>query len=270
MKKWDKEKIIKDAKKYGTRSEWKRANGSAYHLTKMYNCSEEAMAHMPTNAIKKWTKESVLEDSKKYRSRSSWQKRSSGAYDASRNLNCFKEATSHMPESISKRWDKEKILEDSKKYTTKGEWMKKSLSAYKAAQNHGCLSEATSHMPKNLQHKWTKEKIFSDALSFDCRSKWFESGSYASARLRKIDGDVSDHMVATGLWKEKPTSWTEESILEDAKKYTSRREWRESKGGYASATYYGILEKATAHMPKHVGISGGPESGTALEMPIVA
>ena len=43
---WTKDKIIKDAKKYNSRSEWKKKSGGAYAAAKRYNYFEEATKHM--------------------------------------------------------------------------------------------------------------------------------------------------------------------------------------------------------------------------------
>lgn len=44
--KWTKEKILKDAKKYSTRSSWKRNSPSAYRASKERGCFDEAVKHM--------------------------------------------------------------------------------------------------------------------------------------------------------------------------------------------------------------------------------
>jgi hypothetical protein len=48
--------------------------------------------------------------------------------------------------------------------------------------------------------------------------------------------------------KSKSWKWTKEAVLADAKKYTSKAEWRKNSRAYAMASRQGWLDEATAHM----------------------
>lgn len=62
-------------------------------------------------------------------------------------------------------------------------------------------------------------------------------------------------------------SWTKEAVLEDAKKYTSRKAWLVgSQMGYKNAKRNGWFEEAVAHMPRKVV----PESSIRWNKELIA
>ena len=65
------------------------------------------------------------------------------------------------------------------------------------------------------------------------------------------DEELFGHMPNLGLLSKPNGYWTEEKILEDAKKYSTPKEWQEaSKSAVAKAAILKIYQKATAHMDK--------------------
>ena len=96
--KWNKEAVIKDAKKYKFRKDWHTNSSGAYEAAKKNGWFKEAVAHMLNKKAipTKWTKKKVLANAKKYKKKSVWKKNSPGAHGAARKGGYYKEATSHM------------------------------------------------------------------------------------------------------------------------------------------------------------------------------
>ena len=146
--KWNKNTILKDAKKYSYRSEWKRSSGSAYSACLKLNLLSEATAHMQIlNNKGKWNKKTILVDAKKYLSKSTWNKNSSGAYEAAKKIGIFDEAVKHMVKpDMKQKWTKDNVHKEAKKYKFKSDFNDKAVGAYGAAKKNGWFDEVTAHM----------------------------------------------------------------------------------------------------------------------------
>jgi len=93
--------ILKDAKKYNNRRDWKKKSPGTYEAARprRRNILELATKHMkrlPTSSIKKWPIEVILKDAKKFKFSSEWKKNFGGAYRIAVKLRILKEATKHM------------------------------------------------------------------------------------------------------------------------------------------------------------------------------
>lgn len=81
--KWNKETITKEAKKYNTRSKFKKGNQSAYYASIRLDLLDSFDWLPPRNSVRKgyWTiKENVIEESKKYKCKWHFQKNCSAGY----------------------------------------------------------------------------------------------------------------------------------------------------------------------------------------------
>jgi very-short-patch-repair endonuclease len=145
---WTKERVFEDAKKYKTRSEWRKNSSSASTMATRNGWFEEATVHMELLVDHgKWTKKSVLEEAKKYKTKSEWGRTKNGSYGAALKNGWVEEASRHMVSADrTRKWTKELILEDAKKYLTRGEWHKAQGSAAHVAISKGWFEEATKHM----------------------------------------------------------------------------------------------------------------------------
>jgi hypothetical protein len=145
---WTKERVIEDAKKYATRSEWRKNSSSAATMAKRNDWFEEATAHMKLLVDHgKWTKSAVLEEAKKYKTRSEWGRAKDGSYGAALKKGWLEDATQHMSAADrTRKWTKELVLADAQKYLTRGEWHKARGHAAHVAISKGWYEEATQHM----------------------------------------------------------------------------------------------------------------------------
>lgn len=149
---WTKEKVLKEARKYKTRSEFHKNSSSAFLYAKKLGIREECYKHMvsPTR-VRKWTKDTVAKEARKYKSRSEFQKNSKGAYKAAKDLGIRDKVCRHMKYKVSPNgtWNEDKIIKEAKKYKKRSHFKKGNGSAYQAAKRLGILDKVCSHMPKD-------------------------------------------------------------------------------------------------------------------------
>ena len=202
-RKWTKEIILLDAKKYKSRSEWNRYSPSAVSAARRLGCFDIAVNHMKIlNPKGKWSKKSsVLTSAKKYKSKFEWQRHEVGAYESAKNNSWFEEATNHMPVRMTNKsklkWTKKTVINSAKKFSSKKEWHKKFSGAYESAKKNGWFEEATAHMKRPVViTKWTKKAVFEDSKNHNSRSKWKRNspGAYQSAKKNKWLEAAASHM----------------------------------------------------------------------------
>lgn len=97
--------------------------------------------------------------------------------------------------------------------------------------------------------KWTREAIEQEALKYDTKKLFKASNGSAynaAARLGILDAICSHMRVIKGLAHIK---WNRSSILEEAKKYQHRKDFKkQNQTAYAAACKLEILDEACSHM----------------------
>lgn len=141
---------INNAKKYKTRSEWRKFSGSTYDSARRNFWLDECCQHM-ISLIKPngyWTKEKCIDEAKKYNTRTDWQKSSRGSYGAAIKNKWFLLCTQHMKYNHLPNgyWTKERCIEDAKKYKTRNMWRLCSSSASTISSKNNWLDECCQHM----------------------------------------------------------------------------------------------------------------------------
>ena len=252
---WIKDKCIESAKKYNGKNEWRKNEGVYYRKARKMGWVEECCSHMLEiiKPIGYWTKERCLEDALKYKTRAEWQRTPKSSYSASFRRGWVNECCIHMKSFRNPKgyWTKERCVKDAKKYKTRIEWRKKSGKCYSSAHRRVWVDECCSHMKgmKKAQ-RWTKENTIKDALKYKTKKEWYNTcrSSYDKASINGWITECSKHMTEII----KPSGyWTRERCIEDAKKYKTRNEWKDTrKSGYASAMRNGWLDKCCKHMKK--------------------
>ncbi len=96
VKKWTKEKIVNEALKYNTRSEFKFGSAGAYNASLKIGVLNDVCLHMKTKVIIHWTKEKAHEEALKYDNNSDFIKNSINAYSAAKKYGWLSEIRSHM------------------------------------------------------------------------------------------------------------------------------------------------------------------------------
>jgi predicted GIY-YIG superfamily endonuclease len=124
--------------------------------------------------------------------------------------------------------------------------------AYRATLRAGWHDEVSAHKSRKAhKRKWTEKAILTEAKKFSTRVEWKKScpNSSNASRLK----GKNFHAKATLSMPKGKKSWTKKELIEDAKKYSTKKEWiTKNKNAYQAAYKFGwaFLSKATAHMAK--------------------
>jgi very-short-patch-repair endonuclease len=152
--------------------------------------------------------------------------------------------------AYNKYWTKALVIAEAKKYISQSEWRKAGGGSLPAARTNGWMKEATSHMKSSKKPKgyWTKERVLEDAKKYSYLTLWInaEQSGYSAAKRNGWLKEACAHMVSP---KKRMGYWTKEALLNDARKYQTKSEWKSRSGSaYATALSKGLLEECTSHM----------------------
>jgi hypothetical protein len=146
------------------------------------------------------------------------------------------------------KWTLESLQEEAKKYKTRTEWAKKSKASYLAAARRKMLDALSSHMDLSAsKKKWSEQAILNEALKYKSKSEWQRKSpsSYVAAQRKKLLKKASAHMSRPESWAKK---WTKVAVIEDAKRFSSRKEWQKQSPAWKVAQRNKWLDEACAHM----------------------
>ncbi len=147
-------------------------------------------------------------------------------------------------------WTLEKCLESASKYNRAIDWKTNDGKAYRASRTHGWYSECI----KNFKNNWTLEKCIDNANNYKSINDWKKNSS--SAYRASISNNWKDEIIEkvfkcksnikpNGYWSIK------ERCIEEALKYETKTQWRNSKNGSChAAKKMGWYDECTAHMVK--------------------
>jgi hypothetical protein len=250
--------VLKDAKKYKTRSEWANASGGsgAYAVARLRGKEffEKCCAHMPHPRNVRVTDQQILATATSFSTRAEWNKAMPGMVQSARERGraFFERCCAHMPPPLRKHTDEE-LLAIARTYRTIAAWTEGRGGAALAARNRGkeFFAKCVAHMERMRALDWTDETLLAEAKKYKTRSEWANAngGAYNAARNRGEDFFAK----CCALMKQLRTDWTDEALLAEAKKYKTRTEWYKRKGAaYAAARRRGedFFAKCSAHMEK--------------------
>lgn len=125
------------------------------------------------------------------------------------------------------KWDINSVIEESKKYTTKTEFYKNNISAYRVARENNLFDFMPWLISENTPNGfWTKERVIKESKKYKTYSEFLKNSKGASQAANR--GGYLTELV----WLEKQYTpkgyWTEEKLLEESKKYSSKKEFREN------------------------------------------
>lgn len=138
------------------------------------------------------------------------------------------------------------------RYSSLTEWRAGDIKGYTAAKRNGMLDEICEIMGWNKQSSvlWTHDKCLEEALKHQSISEWQKNSmsSYAAAHKNKWLIECCAHMVS-GVQKPKGYWLVKENCIEEALKYTTKKEWGEkSSSSYQSAKKNGWYDECCQHM----------------------
>jgi hypothetical protein len=154
-------------------------------------------------------------------------------------------------------FSEDSIRASAKRFKTRSAWALGHGRSYAAAKKIGqeFFEQCCRHMQSN-RRKWTPANILKVAKEFTKRSDWVRASpsSYVAAARLGILEDCCSHMPVV---KNVAGYWTLERCKAEAKKYSTRKEWKRGSGPSNTAAYRnGWTEECCAHMnrmlqPKH-------------------
>ena len=251
---WTKEKCKEEVKKYKSRSEFKKKNGSAYYAALKNNWFDEITSHIPylQNPAGYWDFEKCIKEAKKYITRTKFQRGSSSAYKIARENHWLDEICTHMisPQKPNGYWDFKNCFEIAKEYSSRKEFQYGAGGAYRSARKNHWLDEICSHMEeiKKPNNYWTKERCKEEATKYKSKMEFRSKANSCSAMAQRYGwlDEVCSHMEEI----KKPNNyWTKEKCKEEATKYNTRTGFRLNVGGaYGRAYKNGWLDTICKHM----------------------
>ena len=171
---------------------------------------------------------------------------------------CRRELTLEEREKLANlgAWTEDAVLADARRFATKTEWSSSNSAAAQVARKNGWFEAATAHMTSTQVSKghWTKKRVVEDAKKYTNKIEWVSASpsAYQTAVANGWIAEAATHMTRPTYKQAMPRGyWTKERVIEDAKKYSTSKEWRVvSRLAYRHASEKGWFAEATAHMTK--------------------
>ena len=228
-KKWTKEKVFEESKKYRAKGEFAKNCGSAYGVA----LENDWLAEMTWfEEIRKsngfWTKEKVFLEAKKYATKTQFSKSCGSAYEVARKNGWLDEMDWFTsPQKPNGFWTKENVFAEAKKYKTRTEFERGRGRAYNVACKNGWLDEMNWFIsPQNPNGFWTKENVFTEAKKYKTRTE-FQKGCSSAYVVARVNGWL-DEMNWFKEVKKPGGYWTKENVFTEAKKYKTRNEFQKA------------------------------------------
>lgn len=251
-KKWTKPECIESAKRFMSKTEWKNGDLTAYQSANRNGWLDECCSHMKILRRNAWTKEECIADAKKYHTKKEWNQSSSAAQIAAKN-GWLDECCAHMIKLQTPKgyWTLERCKASASIFSTKSAWERGDQRAYQAACKKGWLNQCCGHMQqlKKPNGYWSLERCIESASKFTIRKEWEKNcpSAYAAATSNGWHNICSRHMLPA----ERPIYWTKERCIEEARKYSTLKEWgTKSASSYAIALRRKWKDECAAHMKK--------------------
>lgn len=189
-----------------------------------------------------WTKDRCLEAASQFRTRKDWQLGSGSSYQIARRNGWLEECCSHMLVR-QKNWTLEEVIDSAKAFNSKSEWIKGNIVSYSYAKTYGWIDLASSHM-KPLKQKngtWTKQACIEEAAKFQSKVEWAKE-SPSSYVIAQRNGWLSE-CSTTLMPLRKHEGYTKSEVIENAKLFQTRAEWRNSSGKKGPSPYYSVAQR---------------------------
>lgn len=193
----------------------------------------------------KWNRITCKEEALKYKSASEFEVNSSSAYAAALRNGWLKDFTWFT--ALHKEWDEQTCYKEAKKYKTRGEFFAGCSGAYIKALKTGWIDEYTwlksrQNVPAGYWDNY--EHCYEEAKKYTSRSR-FQKGSMGAYNKALKNGWLDDYTWLVEVHK--PNGyWTYERCYEEAKKCSSKKEFKSlSNGAYQAAYKEGWMKDYT-------------------------
>ena len=194
---WTKDKCREEAKKYFTKSAFRKGCQGAYGAAWINGWIDEICEHMnQTQTRGYWTFERCVEEGKKYSKRNDFRKKGKGAYNAAYVNGWLEDVCSHMDKPH--QYSIEECREIALKYKVERYWRMNQSASWLQAQKNGWLPELTTHMKK--MHKYTKDECLEVAKKYTTRKEFSELAPqyYYRACAKHWRNEICKHMERQG------------------------------------------------------------------------
>lgn len=247
VRKWTKELLAAEVRKFSVLSEFRSRSRSAYEAAIKLRCLRELTTHLRRRVAKR--KELAPPEDRKPCSLT-------GPHGAGRNPP--RSSPQRLDSGQSKQkpsgfWTFERVKEEALKYASKKEFSKSANGAYDKAKRRKWIDSVCDHMRSSSKPRgyWdNKERVLTTAKKFRSRTEFTKcngSAYYAAIRNGWLD-EACAHMK---FGKTPNGTWTKERLIQQARQYATREEFRGAHvGAYHAAHRKGWLEEVCAHMPK--------------------
>jgi len=276
---WTKDRLIDDAKKYESRSAWKKANASAYATALNKGCLAECCEHMEflqrPNGF--WTKEKCLQSAQQYSTIQSWAMGDPAAYDAAKRSDWYKDVIAHMTKIVSHgeytiyvfllqydiKFTHQKRFKDLK---DKGQLP---YDFYLEDLNLIIEYQGRQHFSTSKSSMFRKDSTTIPRRDSIKRQYAKNNGFYyleiETQKTAEIENEIKSKIEAItktlfGLSKRDLTevekkklqnlnSWTKEAVIQDAKKYIYLKDWiSNGNSAYQIAQKNGWLKEVSSNL----------------------
>lgn len=154
---WTLEKLIQEALKYKTRSEFQKKSKSAANAAFNMKVIDIVCSHMPKRVDMsgenhpryRWTLKKIQDEAIKYKTRGEFQEKSDNAFQAAFKRGLLDQICGHMEESATKPWLDEELHRIALKHSSRSELIENNFDVYKSAWRRGSLDKICSHMKES-------------------------------------------------------------------------------------------------------------------------
>ena len=171
-KRWSKEVVDEEARKYTTRYAFSDGCPGAYNVAchkGWINDYTWLSRERRPNRNPKWNRETVFAEARKYDFRKDFQQQSNSAYNVARKEKWLDEMDWFKTYDFTqaRRWTKEEVFRFSRQYHSRKEFQKGNSQAYKKAYLNHWLEE----MPwiESKRREWDRETVFEESKKYTAR-----------------------------------------------------------------------------------------------------
>ena len=197
--KWgNKDEITKEAKKFNSRSEFRKKSKGAYESARKNGWLDDVYKEIP---IKKnqWTFSVCLHEIKKYEYKGDFMRGSPGAYAACKKNSWHIDKIDKLKVKINRRWTPEAALILARKCKSRMEFRISYPNAYAISVRKNWEHIVMAHLPETKQ-KWNFEKCQKEAEIYKTRTEFNKGsgGAYMYAIKNKFLDEICGHMEIVG------------------------------------------------------------------------
>ena len=287
---WTNERVINEAIKQGSLSNFSKNASGAYHAAKRNGWMKEIRQKIGKR--NPMTKEECMKIASKYKLRKRWEKGHKRSYMTAKRNGWLDELTTHMSPVV--RYTKTDCIKIAKNYKSRTEFQKGARCIYVYAQRHGLLNEICQHMPRRGSHFSRIIYVFEFRDHYAYVGLTYDIERRKKEHLKESDSPVFQYIQKTKQrynfklltdwltkddaairegefieeyrlngWKmlnrmpggglgSGPILYTKEVCAKEAKKYQYKKDFKEANESmYVVAHRNGWLNEICAHMKKY-------------------